>query len=236
VRAHVAQVAARREGRPFLRGRVLQSVVAVVGVIETAHGLAILLDELTGVELGVDHHCIGRGVTEQRLNHVHGRVVVQMFGCKDAPAIVRQQHETRPVRAAGARVNRDSADPAALTSSFYLFYLAKEMKQGELLGSLEHIILLALVRLDGNAHGMIVRREIEERTGRNISIGAVYATLERLEAKGYVSSFTGEPTPERGGRAKRLFRVEAAGKRALQISDQTIRRLTAGLKGSWRTI
>ena len=70
---------------------------------------------------------------------------------------------------------------------------------------------------------MIVRREIEERTGRNISIGAVYATLERLEAKGYVSSFTGEPTAERGGRAKRLFRVEAAGKRALQISDQTIR-------------
>jgi DNA-binding PadR family transcriptional regulator len=123
-----------------------------------------------------------------------------------------------------------------LTSSFYLFYIAKEMKQGELLGSLEHIILLALVRLDGNAHGMIVRREIEQRTGRNISIGAVYATLERLEAKGYVSSFTGEPTPERGGRAKRLFRVEAAGKRALQISVQTIRRLTAGLKDRWRTI
>jgi DNA-binding PadR family transcriptional regulator len=123
-----------------------------------------------------------------------------------------------------------------LTSSFYLFYIAKEMKRGELLGSLEHIILLALVRLDGNAHGMIVRREIEERTGRNISIGAVYATLERLEAKGYVSSFTGEPTPERGGRAKRLFRVEAAGKRALQISVQTIRRLTTGLKDRWRTI
>ena len=110
------------------------------------------------------------------------------------------------------------------------------MKRGELLGSLEHIILLALMRLDGNAYGMIVRREIEERTGRNLSIGAVYATLERLEAKGYVSSFTGEPTPERGGRAKRLFRVEAAGKRALQISNQTIRSMTAGLKGHWGTI
>jgi DNA-binding PadR family transcriptional regulator len=107
------------------------------------------------------------------------------------------------------------------------------MKQGQLLGSLEQIILLALVRLDGNAHGMIVRREIEECTGRNISIGAVYATLERLQAKGYVSSFTGEPTPQRGGRAKRLFRVEAAGKRALQISQQTIRSMTAGLKGHW---
>jgi PadR family transcriptional regulator len=110
------------------------------------------------------------------------------------------------------------------------------MKRGELLGSLEYIILLALLRLDGNAHGMIVRREIEERTGRNVSIGAVYATLERLEAKGYVSSFTGEPTPERGGRAKRLFRIEAAGRQALQISEQTLRSMTAGLKGRWGTI
>jgi len=83
---------------------------------------------------------------------------------------------------------------------------------------------------------MIVRREIEQRTGRNISIGAVYATLERLEEKGYVSSFTGQPTPQRGGRAKRLFRVEAAGKRALQISGQTIRSMTAGLKDRWGTI
>jgi PadR family transcriptional regulator PadR len=110
------------------------------------------------------------------------------------------------------------------------------MKRGQLLGSLEQIILLALVRLDGTAHGMIVRREIEERTGRNISIGAVYATLERLEKKGYVSSFTGEPTPQRGGRAKRLFRIEGAGKRALQISEQTILSMTAGLKDHWGTI
>jgi PadR family transcriptional regulator len=117
-----------------------------------------------------------------------------------------------------------------------LFYIAEEMKRGELLGSLEYIILLALMRLNGSAHGMNVRREIEERTGRNISIGAVYSTLERLEAKEYVSSFTGEPTPERGGRAKRLFRVEAAGKRALQISERTIRSMTVGLKGRWETI
>jgi PadR family transcriptional regulator, regulatory protein PadR len=117
-----------------------------------------------------------------------------------------------------------------------LFYFAKQMKRGELLGSLEHRILLALARLDGSAHGMIVRREIEGRTGRNISIGAVYATLERLEAKGYVSSFTGEPTPERGGRAKRLFRVEAAGKRALQVSEETIRSMSAGLKSRWEGI
>ena len=100
------------------------------------------------------------------------------------------------------------------------------MNRGELLGSLEYIILLALLRLDGRAHGMMVRREIEERTGRNVSIGAVYATLERLETKGYVSSSIGEPTPERGGRAKRLFRLQAAGRRALQVSEQTIRSMT----------
>jgi PadR family transcriptional regulator PadR len=123
-----------------------------------------------------------------------------------------------------------------LTFSSCLFYIIKQMERGELLGSLEHIILLALARLDGSAHGMIVRREIEKRTGRNVSIGAVYATLERLEAKGYVSSFTGEPTAERGGRAKRLFRVEAAGKKALQVSEQTIRNMTAGLKDYWGTI
>jgi PadR family transcriptional regulator PadR len=120
-----------------------------------------------------------------------------------------------------------------LTFCVYLFYITKQMKRGELLGSLEHIILLALMRLDEGAHGMIVRREIEKRTGRSVSIGAVYATLERLEGKGYVSSLTGEPTAERGGRAKRLFRVEAAGKKALQVSEQTIRSMTAGLKSRW---
>jgi PadR family transcriptional regulator PadR len=110
------------------------------------------------------------------------------------------------------------------------------MKQGELLGSLEHIVLLALVRVDQNAYGMTVRREIEQCTGRNISIGAVYATLERLQAKGFVTSFTGEPTPERGGRAKRVFRVEAAGMRALQISRETIVSMTAGLNDGLETI
>jgi PadR family transcriptional regulator, regulatory protein PadR len=104
------------------------------------------------------------------------------------------------------------------------------MPRGDLLGSLEQIVLLALMRLESNAYGMTVRREIENRTGRNISIGAVYATLSRLETKGYVSSSVGEPTAERGGRAKRLFRIEAAGTRALQASHEAIRRMTLGLR------
>jgi PadR family transcriptional regulator len=103
------------------------------------------------------------------------------------------------------------------------------MPRGDLLGSLEHIVLLALVRLEANAYGMTIRREIEERTGRNLSIGAVYATLDRLEAKGYVSSFVGEPTAERGGRAKRLFQIEADGELALRTSQEAIRKMTLGL-------
>jgi PadR family transcriptional regulator, regulatory protein PadR len=109
------------------------------------------------------------------------------------------------------------------------------MPRGDLLGSLEHIVLLALVRLGANAYGMTIRREIDERTGRNISIGAVYATLDRLEGKGYVSSFVGEPTAERGGRAKRHFQIEADGEVALRTSQEAIRKMTVGLGRRWGT-
>lgn len=102
-------------------------------------------------------------------------------------------------------------------------------RQGDLLGPLEQIVLLAVLRLGDNAYGMTVRREIEQRTGRKISIGAVYATLDRLHSKDYVKSFTGDPTPERGGRAKRFFQIKAAGRRALEQSQQAVRQMTDGL-------
>jgi DNA-binding PadR family transcriptional regulator len=103
------------------------------------------------------------------------------------------------------------------------------MARGDLIGSLEHMVLLALVHLGPNAYGMTVRREIEQRTGRDISIGAIYTTLQRLETKGYVTSTVGEPTAERGGRAKRMFRLEADGRRALHASQMAIAQMTAGL-------
>jgi DNA-binding PadR family transcriptional regulator len=108
-------------------------------------------------------------------------------------------------------------------------------KRADFLGSLEQIVLLALVRLGSNAYGMTVRMEIEKRTGRSLSIGAIYATLERLQAKGYLSSFTGEPTAERGGRAKRFFRIEAEGMRALRASQRAIENMSAGLRQRWET-
>jgi len=109
------------------------------------------------------------------------------------------------------------------------------MPRADLLGSLEQLVLLALVRLGDDAYGMTVRREIEARTGRDLSIGAIYATLERLEAKGYVRSELGAPTPERGGRAKRLFRIEASGEHALDGSQQVLRKMTAGMPRRWKT-
>ena len=105
----------------------------------------------------------------------------------------------------------------------------------EFLGSLEHIVLIALVRLHDNAYGMTVRRDIESRTGRDISIGAIYATLERLESKGLVTSWVGEPTAERGGRAKRMFTVEAKGHKALRTSQEAFRRMSSGLRTRLRT-
>ena len=110
------------------------------------------------------------------------------------------------------------------------------MPKGDSLGEFEQIILIALMHLNTEAYGMAVRREIQERTGRAVSIGAVYATLERLEGKGYVSSLVGDATRERGGRAKRFFRIESDGKRALKNSQEAVRKMMAGLRVDWRTI
>ena len=93
------------------------------------------------------------------------------------------------------------------------------------LGEVEHLVLLALLRLDQNAYGVAIMDEIAGRTGRDVSRPAVYIALRRLEAKGLVSSRLGEPTPERGGRAKRYFTLERAGLRALQDSRAALLRM-----------
>jgi DNA-binding PadR family transcriptional regulator len=97
------------------------------------------------------------------------------------------------------------------------------------LGEFEHIIVLALLRLEDRAYGVTVRQEIQVRTNREVSIGAVYATLDRLQGKGYVNSFLGDPTPERGGRSKRFFRVTAKGVAAVNRTQRALQRMTEGL-------
>ncbi len=100
----------------------------------------------------------------------------------------------------------------------------------EYLGGFEQVVLLAVLRLRSDAYGMRVRQEIEERTGRRAAIGAVYATLDRLERKGLVSSRDGEPVAERGGRARRYFSVTAPGVSAMNESRQALDSLWRGLK------
>jgi PadR family transcriptional regulator PadR len=103
------------------------------------------------------------------------------------------------------------------------------MSSRDYLGEFEHIVILALLRLVGRAYGVTVRQEIEARTGREVSIGAIYATLDRLETKGYVKSQFGEPTPERGGRSKRFFHVTGKGMSAVNRTHRAVQSMTQGL-------
>ena len=104
---------------------------------------------------------------------------------------------------------------------------------GTHLGDSSSLVLLALLRLGDEGYGVAVQREIAGRTARNVSFATVYTTLSRLEAKGFVATRQGEPTPERGGRRKKYFAISAPGKRALQGSLRAIRTMTRGLDASW---
>lgn len=98
------------------------------------------------------------------------------------------------------------------------------------LGEFEQLVLIALVRLGPDAYGATVRREIETRAGRELSIAAVYTTLERLEQKGLVRSWIGEPTPQRGGRRRKYFELLPLGARALKSAHKAYAGMIAGLE------
>jgi PadR family transcriptional regulator len=97
------------------------------------------------------------------------------------------------------------------------------------LGEFEQVVLLAILRLGDHAYGVTVRREIAACTERDPAPGALYTTLDRLEDKGLVTSRYGDPTPERGGRAKRYFTVTARGVRAVARAQRAYQRLLKGL-------
>lgn len=97
------------------------------------------------------------------------------------------------------------------------------------LGEFEQLVVLGVLHGGQDAYGVPVWREIGARTGREVSLAAVYKTLDRLEAKGLVRSHVGAPTAERGGRAKRLYRVTPPGLRAVKAALDGVRRMTAGL-------
>ncbi len=97
------------------------------------------------------------------------------------------------------------------------------------LSDFEFIAMLAVLRLGDNAYGVPIAREIEEQTKREVKLGSIYAALERLEEKGLVVSELGEPTRERGGRAKRYFRVTKQGMRQVRKTQQTLIKLWRGV-------
>jgi len=100
-----------------------------------------------------------------------------------------------------------------------------------MIGEFEYVLITAAARLGDEAYGAAIRRQIEEATGKQCSIGALYTTLDRLESKGFVKTWMGEATAERGGRAKRMVRVTAKGVQEAATFYKAISRISRGV--SW---
>ena len=98
------------------------------------------------------------------------------------------------------------------------------------LGDFEQIVILSILRLGDDAYGVTILREISECAGRNVAPGALYTTLDRLEDKGLLSSRFGDPTPQRGGRAKRYFQVTEQGLAAVAAAQQAYQNLLRGIQ------
>ena len=103
------------------------------------------------------------------------------------------------------------------------------MSERGYLGEFELMLLLAVIHLGEEAYGVPISRELEKNRGKDVAVGSVYAALERLEAKGLITSMLGDPTPERGGKAKRFFRITKEGLRQVHETRRVLTRL-------WQTI
>lgn len=97
-------------------------------------------------------------------------------------------------------------------------------------GEFEQLVLLAILRLGADAYGTSIRHEIEERTGRSVTVGALYSALERLEAKGFLRAELGDPTPQRGGRARRHYTVLPLGLAELRRARLALAQMWAGIE------
>lgn len=104
------------------------------------------------------------------------------------------------------------------------------------IGQFEQLVLTAILKCGQNAYGVTIHNTVEALSGgKTVSLGAVYATLDRLEDKGLIASWLADPTPERGGRSKRHYRLESNGERALRESALTARRICAVVEEVWGT-
>jgi DNA-binding PadR family transcriptional regulator len=111
----------------------------------------------------------------------------------------------------------------------YFFITFEDMARGDSLSNFELMVMLVLIRLKDEAYGVPISKEISKQSGRDVPVGSVYATLERLEEKGLAKSEVGDPTPERGGRAKRYFAVTGKGLRVIRETQRTLVELWTGL-------
>jgi PadR family transcriptional regulator, regulatory protein PadR len=110
-----------------------------------------------------------------------------------------------------------------------IFSIVEDMRKREYLGQLELMVLLAAIRPGNDAYGVQISREISEKSGREVALASVYAALERLEVKGLLTSSLGDPTAERGGKARTYFKVTTAGLKEAANARATLMKLSAGL-------
>ena len=121
-----------------------------------------------------------------------------------------------------------------LDARLHLYYPVRVMARPDTLGQFEQLVLTAILTQREDAYGITIHSKVQELARpRKVSLGAVYVTLDRLEDKGLVSSWLSDPTPERGGRAKRCYRLEALGERALEESAVTAKRIWETIAQVW---
>ena len=109
------------------------------------------------------------------------------------------------------------------------------LKPPAALGDFEQLVLMGVLRLDRGAYGAAIRQEIHQRSGRDVSINAVYTTLDRLEGKGLLKSWVGEPTAQRGGRRRKFYALNPAGMAALRQAYRAFTAMAEGLEASLGT-
>jgi PadR family transcriptional regulator PadR len=115
-----------------------------------------------------------------------------------------------------------------------LSYIVRQMAQVDSLGQFEQLVLTAIVTLGEGAYGVTIHKKVHELAHpKAVSLGAVYVTLDRLEDKGLISSWLSDPTPERGGRSKRHYKLLAPGERVLQESIAVAQRVFEAIQKSW---
>ena len=122
-----------------------------------------------------------------------------------------------------------AVEDARYLHSPHNFAIVEVMRKREYLGQLELMVLLAVMRPARDAYGVLISRDIAEKSGREVALASVYAALERLERKGFISSFLGQPTAERGGKARTYFKPTAAGVQEAREAHGTLLRLSSGL-------